>query len=103
MAKEKAKPTEDFKEKHHMKRWEIYTLIALVAVIIGGGIFGAYYYVENVMNEPEVTGENTNVTRTEEEKELDQIKADLVSDDALDTADVEAEINDLESIDLSGL
>ena len=101
--KKEEKKVEPVVEKHHMKRWEIYSLIVLVAFVIGAGIYGAYYYVENIANTPATVTEEVNVTRTEEEINLDEVKKDLENDASLDMTDIDNELKELDSIDLSGV
>lgn len=91
------------KEKFHMQRWEIYTIIGIVAVVVGLGMAGAFYYVTNVAGEQAAVTSSESVSRTAEEKELAELKTEIEDDDALETADIDEDLKDLEAIDLSGV
>lgn len=90
-------------KKHEIKRWEIYTIIGIVAAVVALGIFGATYFVLNVAGEQTTVSNVDTVARTAEEKDLSDIKTDLDKDIALDMTDVDNELKDLELIDLSGI
>jgi hypothetical protein len=90
-------------KKHEVKRWEIYTIIGIVAAVVALGIFGSAYYVLNVAGEQTATTPTDTVARTTEEKDLTEIKTDLDKDTALEMTDIDNDLKELELIDFSGV
>ena len=86
-------------EVKHMKRWEFYTIIALIVAVIGFAGWATYTYVWG----PEEQEVDITPAQTSEEKALTEVKGDLDQLEDLDLSDVDTEINELESIDLSGV
>lgn len=70
--------------------------VVLVAVL---GV-GVYYYIAGT--KAPVTVETKAPVKTQDEKDLDEIKTEL-NDKTLETTDLDAEVSELNSLDLSGV
>lgn len=83
-----------------MKKWQEWTIAILLAFVVAGVIGAGFWYLTE-----DKGGEATVivVNKTEEQKDLEAVDADLESIDDLDLAALEAVDKDLQAIDLESL
>ncbi len=91
---------EEKKEVIGLKRWEFYTIIAILVFVMGVAGWATYEYV---WGPQEVEVEDITPEPTAEDTSLTEIKTELEKDVDLDLSEVDKDIKELDSTDLSGL
>lgn len=82
-----------------MKKWQEWTIAIVAIVLVVGAIGGVYWYLtDDAGSEAIVT-----VEATQEEKDLADVNADLEGIEDLDLTALETIDKDLQAIDLSSL
>lgn len=103
-------PVEEVKaEKEPKKRSTLYLVLIVTLLVLLLGVLGFFgwwayssYLATDTMGE---TVKQTTVTnsKTAEEKELDKVESEVKGDADLSTDDAQAEADDLNNIDMSGI
>lgn len=91
---------EEKNEVKSLKRWEFYTIISLLVVVMGVAGWATYEYV---WGPDEVEVQDITPQQTAEDKALTEIKTELDKDLDLDLSEIDSDIKELDGTDLSGV
>lgn len=86
-----------------MKKWQIIIGVIVGILLVGGLAWGTYYFIAGQKMPEEIKATNKPTTKSEEEKELENVKTEADEADDLDLSELDSVITELDSIDLSGV